>query len=78
MQDGTPIVYSLGLEFALNTALGRGLDSHRWIVGARVALRVVDPALEDAGYYNWFTGVQHQLPWNFMAELNYTGTAGGS
>ena len=77
VQDGTPIVYSLGPEFALNTALGRGLDS-RWIVGARVALRVVDPALEMPEYYNWFTGVQYQLPWNFMAELNYNGTAGGS
>ena len=27
-------------------------------------------------YWNWFTGVQYQLPWNFMAELNYNGTRG--
>ena len=76
VQDGTPIVYSLGPEFALNTALGRGLDSLGGIVGARVALRGRPRALPE--YYNWFTGVQYQLPWNFMAELNYNGTAGGS
>ena len=76
VQDGTPIVYSLGPDFAVNTALGRGLDARGGIIGARVALRVVDPALEMPEYYNWFTGVQYQLPWRFMAELNYNGTAG--
>ena len=76
VQDGTPIVYSLGPDFAPNTALGRGLDPNGGIIGARVALRVVDPEVEMPEYYNWFTGVQYQLPWNFSVEANYNGTAG--
>jgi hypothetical protein len=76
VQDGTSIVYSLGPDFAPNPALGRGLDQNGGIIGARVDLRVVDPALAMPEYYNWFTGVQYQLPWNFMAEVNYNGTAG--
>jgi hypothetical protein len=76
VQDGTPIVYSLGPDFVKNAALGRGLDANGGIIGARVALRVVDPDFEVPEYYNWFTGVQYQLPWRFVAELNYNGTAG--
>lgn len=76
IQDGTPIVYSLGPNFTVNPALGRGLDARGGIIGARVALRVVDPELENPEYYNWFAGAQYQLPWRFMAELNYNGTAG--
>ena len=76
IQDGIPVVYSLGPNFAPNPALGRGLDERGGIRGARVALRVVDPALDIPEYWNWFTGVQYQLPWNFMAEVNYNGTRG--
>jgi len=76
VQDGTPIVYSLGPNFAPNPALGRGLDENGGLIGSRVALRVVDPELEMPEYYNWFTGVQYQLPWNFSVEANYNGTAG--
>lgn len=76
VQDGTPIVYSLGPNFAPNPALGRGLDEKGGIIGARVALRVVDPELAMPEYYNWFTGVQYQLPWSFTIEANYNGTAG--
>jgi hypothetical protein len=74
--EGTPIVYSLGPDFAPNPALGRGLDENGGLVGARVDLRVVDPQLEMPEYWNWFTGVQYQLPWKFMVEANYNGTAG--
>ena len=75
-QDGTPIAYSLGPDFAPNAALGRGVDANGGIIGARVSLRVVDPELEIPEYYNWFTGVQYQLPWRFVAEVNYSGTKG--
>ena len=76
VQDGTPIVYSLGPNFAPNAALGRGLDPRGGIIGARVELRVVDPRIQMPEYYNWFSGVQYQLPWKFMVEANYNGTAG--
>ena len=76
VQDGTPIVYSLGPNFAPNTALGRGIDERGGIRGARVGLVVVDPELVIPMYYNWFAGVQYQLPGHFVAEANYSGTAG--
>jgi hypothetical protein len=76
VQDGIPIVYALGPNFPVNTALGRGVDARGGIIGARVALRVVDPDLEIPEYYNWFAGAQYQLPWRFMVELNYNGSAG--
>jgi TonB dependent receptor len=76
IQDGTPIVYSLGPNFAPNTALGRGVDANGGIVGARIGLVVVDPELEIPEYYNWFTGVQYQLPWDFVAEATYNGSKG--
>ena len=76
VQDGTPIVYSLGPDFARNTALGRGVDPRGGIVGARVSLRVVDPELEIPEYYNWFAGLQYQLPWRFVVDATYNGSAG--
>ena len=76
VQDGTPIVYSLGPNFQPNTALGRGLDEHGGIRGARVDLRVVHPAVEIPEYYNWFAGVQYQLPWRFVLDVTYNGTRG--
>lgn len=76
VQDGTPIVYSLGPNFTPNPALGRGLDERGGITGARVDLRVVDPDIVTPQYYNWFTGVQYQLPWRFVADVTYNGTRG--
>jgi hypothetical protein len=76
VQDGTPIVYSLGPDFAVNPALGRGIDERGGIRGSRVELRVVDPELEIPEYYNWFAGAQYQLPWRFVIEANYNGSAG--
>jgi carboxypeptidase family protein/TonB-dependent receptor-like protein len=76
VQDGTPIVYSLGPNFTNNPALGRGIDENGGIKGARVGLVVVDPDLVIPEYYNWFAGVQYQLPWNYMAEVTYNGSKG--
>ena len=76
VQNGVPIVYSLGPDYRPNPALGRGLDANGGIRGARVALRVIDPAIESPKYYNWFAGLQHQLPWHFVAEASYNGSAG--
>jgi hypothetical protein len=76
IQDGTPIVYSLGPTYRPNTALGRGLDANGGIKGARVDLRVVDPELVIPEYYNWFAGVQYQLPWKFVIEGTYNGSKG--
>ncbi len=77
IQDASvPIVYTLGPTYAANPALGRGLDANGGIRGARVALRVVDPAIQSPTFYNWFAGVQRQLPWHLVAEFNYSGSAG--
>jgi hypothetical protein len=77
VQDASvPIVYTLGPNYPPNAALGRGLDANGGIRGARVALRVVDPAIVSPTYYNWFAGVQRQLPWHLVGEFNYSGSAG--
>lgn len=76
VQDGIPVVYSLGPDYRPNTALGRGLDANGGIKGARVDLRVVDPAMVMPEYYNWFAGVQYQLPWKFVVEGTYIGSKG--
>jgi hypothetical protein len=76
IQNGVPIVYALGPTYPPNPALGRGLDANGGIKGARVALRVIDPDAETPKYYNWFAGVQRQLPWQFVAEASYNGSAG--
>jgi hypothetical protein len=76
IQNGVPIVYSLGPNYTPNPALGRGLDARGGLVGARVALRVVDPAAISPTYYNWFAGVQQQLGWHLVVEANYNGSAG--
>jgi hypothetical protein len=76
IQNGVPIVYALGPSYPDNPALGRGLDANGGIRGARVALRVIDPNAQTPKYYNWFAGVQRQLPWQFVAEASYNGSAG--
>jgi hypothetical protein len=76
VQNGVPIVYSLGPSYTANPALGRGLDANGGLIGARVALRVVDPNIITPRYYNWFAGVQKQMPGHFVVEANYNGSAG--
>jgi hypothetical protein len=69
------ILYTLGPTYPANPALGRGLDANGGIRGSRVDLRVVDPALQLPYIYNWFAGVQQQLPWDFVLDLNYIGSS---
>jgi hypothetical protein len=74
--SGVPLVYSLGPDYAPNPALGRGLDEHGGIRGARVSLRVVDPEVVTPYAYNWFVGVQRQLAARLVVDVNYIGSAG--
>jgi hypothetical protein len=69
------ILYTLGPTYRENPALGRGLDANGGILGSRVALRVIDPAIVLPHVYNWFAGVQRQLPWDFVLDVNYVGSA---
>jgi len=69
------ILYTLGPDYPPNPALGRGLDANGGIRGSRVDLRVVDPALQLPYVYNWFAGVQRQLPWDFVLDVNYIGSS---
>ena len=43
--------------------------------GSRVNLRVIDPEVEVPYTYNWFAGVQRQLPAEFVVDVNYIGSA---
>jgi hypothetical protein len=76
VQDAIPILYTLGPNYPPNPALGRGLDDRGGIRGARIDLRVIDPEVTLPYSYNWFAGVQRQLPWQFVLEANYIGSAG--
>ena len=67
IQSGVPMLYSLGPNYPNNPALGRGTDANGGIIGARVNLRVVDPATVTPYAYNWFGGVQYELPWKVVA-----------
>jgi hypothetical protein len=76
VQDGVPILYTLGPNYPQNPALARGLDERGGIRGSRIDLRVIDPNVTLPYSYNWFAGVQRQLPWKFVIEANYIGTSG--
>ncbi|PYR47131.1 MAG: hypothetical protein DMF89_19815 [Acidobacteria bacterium] len=68
------ILYQLGPTYAENPALGRGLDANGGIRGARVGLRVIDPAITIPYVYNWFAGVQRELAGQFVLDVNYIGS----
>ncbi|MCZ6484605.1 MAG: TonB-dependent receptor, partial [Acidobacteria bacterium] len=53
-----------------------GLDEQGGIEGARVGLRVLDPNLRDSYVQSLFLGIQRQLPWDSVVEINYQGTLG--
>ncbi|MCH7803195.1 MAG: carboxypeptidase regulatory-like domain-containing protein [Acidobacteria bacterium] len=53
-----------------------GLDENGGIQGVRTRLRVVDPSLRDSYMQNLFLGIQRQLVWNTVVEINYQGTLG--
>jgi hypothetical protein len=75
IQDpSVPILYTLG-PYPPNPALGRGLDERGGIRGARVELRVVDPAIGLPYSYNWFAGVQRELGRGFVVDINYVGSS---
>lgn len=76
IQSGVPMLYSLGPNYPDNPALGRGVDANGGIIGARVNLRVIDPDTVTPYAYNWFAGVQYELPWRIVVEANYIGSAG--
>jgi len=73
--DNIPILYTLGPNYPQNPALSRGLDANGGIRGARIDLRVIDPEVNLPYSWNWFVGVQRQLPWQFVGEINYIGSA---
>jgi len=74
--DAIPIVYTMGPNYPQNPGLGRGLDERGGLRGARITLTALDPDVETPYAYNWFAGVQRQLPWNFVVDASYIGTAG--
>jgi hypothetical protein len=74
--DRVPIVYTMGPTYPQNPALAAGLDERGGIRGARISLTALDPEVETPYAYNWFAGVQRQLPWEFVVDASYIGTAG--
>jgi hypothetical protein len=74
--DRVPIVYTMGPTYPQNPALAAGLDERGGIRGARIGLTALDPDVETPYAYNWFAGVQRLLPWGFVADASYIGTAG--
>ena len=53
-----------------------GLDENGGIQGVRTKLRVVDPSLRDSYMQNIYLGIQRQLGWNAVVEINYQGSLG--
>jgi hypothetical protein len=60
----------------VDPALQVGLDDRNGVIGARVALTTVDPGLKSPYVHNWFAGVQRELRFGIVADLNYIGSAG--
>lgn len=84
-QFGTPqFTYSLGdagrpyLGYPVDPALRVGLDSRNGVIGARVNLTVVDPDLVSPYVHNWFLGVQREILFGIVADMNYVGSLGRS
>lgn len=79
---GTAFTYAWGnpsqpyLGFAIDPALMEGLNAANGITGTRVAVYAVDPHLKPAYTQNWFLGVQHEILRGWVAEANFTGSAG--
>ena len=53
-----------------------GLDENGGIQGVRTKLRAVDPSLRDSYMQNLYLGIQRQLGWNAVVEINYQGSLG--
>ncbi len=57
------------LEF---TVPGQGASE----LGGRITLRSPDPSLKTSYSMNWFLGIQRELPWDMVFEVNYVGNGG--
>jgi hypothetical protein len=75
IDNGVPMVYSLGPNYTPNPAFGTGLDANGGIKGARVDLRLVDPQATTPYTYNWFLGMQRDLGKHFVLDVNYIGSS---
>lgn len=53
-----------------------GFDERGGIAGSRVALRALDPSIRDSYVHNLFLGIQRELPWDMVWEINSQGTLG--
>ena len=80
---GTPqFTYNLGdpskpyLGYPVDPALQVGLDPRNGVIGARVNLTTVDPALISPAVHNWFAGFQRELWRGIVVDANYMGSAG--
>ena len=51
-------------------------DERGGVVGTPLDLRVLDPKIRDSYVHSAFLGIQHELPWDMMWEINYQGTFG--
>jgi len=79
---GTAFTYGLGdankpnYGYPVDPALQTGLDSHNGVLGARVSLTTVDPAIRSPYAHTWFLGLQKQVLGNIVVDANYLGSAG--
>lgn len=53
-----------------------GLDAHNGLVGIPASIDVWDPSLGTMYTYNYFFGIQQQLPGRMAVEVNYVGSVG--
>jgi len=81
---GTTFTYSLGdpsqpnFGYPVDPALQTGLDARNGVKGARVSLTTVDNGLVSPYAHTWFLGLQREIVWNLVADVNYLGSAGRS
>ncbi len=53
-----------------------GFDEYGGVVGRRISLRVLDPAIRDSYVHSFFLGLQRELPWEMVVEANVQATYG--
>ena len=65
-----------GFGFTGSAAFARPLDARGGSTTLRPTAQTIDQNLRAPYATEWFLGVQRQLPHNWMAEVNYLGSAG--
>jgi hypothetical protein len=60
----------------LKVAEPLGFDEYGGPIGQRLSLRVLDPNIRDTYVHNLFLGIQRELPWEMVLELNAQATYG--